>query len=71
MCFPQYSLGPKVHVPMPCFQQQGSQDSLDRRASLPRIKSFDAVVFDVLRVSAEDFAVSTSYCRVLSNAYYA
>jgi hypothetical protein len=32
------------------------EGNLDRRASLPRMKSYDAVVFDVLRVSADDFA---------------
>lgn len=39
---------------------KGSQDSLDsrRHLSLPHKENFDAVVFDVLRVSPENFAVS-------------
>ena len=37
---------------------QGSQDSLDKHSSLPRMKSYDAAVFDVLKVPAEEFAVS-------------
>lgn len=38
---------------------QGSQDSLDKHSSLPRMKSYDAAVFDVLKVPAEEFAVSS------------
>jgi len=37
---------------------QGSEESIDKHSSLPRMKSYDAVVFDVLRVSPDEFAVS-------------
>ncbi|XP_060065993.1 ras-specific guanine nucleotide-releasing factor RalGPS1-like isoform X1 [Ylistrum balloti] len=35
---------------------QGSEESLDKQSCLPHMKSFDAVVFDVLRVSPDEFA---------------
>nr|XP_006822058.1 PREDICTED: ras-specific guanine nucleotide-releasing factor RalGPS1-like [Saccoglossus kowalevskii] len=37
-------------------EDRGSQDSLDSRWTLPRMKSYDAVVFDMLRVTPDDFA---------------
>ncbi|XP_077986375.1 ras-specific guanine nucleotide-releasing factor RalGPS1-like isoform X6 [Glandiceps talaboti] len=37
-------------------EEQGSQDSLDSRWTLPRMKSYDAVVFDMLRVTPDEFA---------------
>ena len=43
-----------------------SSESLDGSSSgkrLNRMKSYDAVVFDVLKVSPDDFAVSVSVCQ--------
>ncbi|XP_070532739.1 ras-specific guanine nucleotide-releasing factor RalGPS1-like isoform X2 [Ptychodera flava] len=37
-------------------EDRGSQDSLDSRWTLPRMKSYDAVVFDMLRVTPDEFA---------------
>ena len=47
---------------------QGSEESLERRSSLPRMKSYDAVVFEILRVSPDDFAVRshTIYDQIIS-----
>lgn len=40
-----------------CLQDSSSSESLDGR-SLDSAKSFDAVVFDMLKVTPEEFAVS-------------
>lgn len=48
-----------------CVSFQGishsSDESLERRSSLPRMKSYDAVVFEILRVSPDDFAVRINF----------
>ena len=49
--------------------RRGSEDSLDHRLALPQMKSYDAVVFDVLRVSPEDFAVSVSVATVNTSSF--
>ena len=51
----------------PVFQaiSTGSQDSLDgRHATLPHMKSYDAAVFEILRVQPEEFAVSIFCSRL-------
>lgn len=47
---------------------QGSQDSLDKHSSLPRMKSYDAAVFDVLKVPPEEFAVSINSFKLIDFA---
>ena len=60
-CF--FCISPSQHVPIYVFllwtQGSSSSDSLDG-PGLDFSKSYDAVVFDVLKVTPEEFAVSTA-----------